>query len=98
MGNQLFQADEPITASQVVSARPSQLHGVLLNSVAATTTIQLFDDITTTTPANPIGGLWTPGAITVPTFVPLDIETNNGLTVIIAVSTANITCIGRFSA
>jgi hypothetical protein len=94
---QLYQADEPITASEVVSKGPSQLHGILLNSVAATATIQLFDDTTTTSPQNAIGGLWTPGAITVPTFVPLDINTSKGLTVIIAVAAANITCIGRFA-
>ena len=97
MTTQLYQADEPITSSEVVSKGPSQLHGVLLNSVAATTTIQLFDDTTTSSPQNAIGGAWTPGAITVPTFVPLDIETSKGLTVIIGVSTANITCIGRFA-
>jgi hypothetical protein len=97
MTTQLYQADEPITASEVVSKSPCQLHGILLNSVAASTTIQLFDDTTTSSPQNAIGGVWTPGAIVVPTFVPLDIETSKGLTIIIAVSTANITAIGRFA-
>ena len=97
MASQLYQADEPISASEVAAKGPTVLHGVLLNSVAATATIQLFDDTTTTNPANPIGGLWTPGAVTVPTFIPLDIETSKGLTVIIAVAAANLTLIGRFA-
>ena len=101
MANQLYQAGGAAggtSASAVISKRPSQLHGILLNSVAATTVITLFDDITTTTPQNQIGGAWTPGAIVVPTFVPLDIETNKGLVIVIATSTANVTPIGRFSA
>ncbi len=98
MGNQLFQNAAPITASAVVSKHPTPLHGILLNAVAATTTIQLFDDTTTTSPANPITGVITPGAIVVPTFVPIDVETSKGLVIVIAVSTANVTPIGRFSA
>jgi hypothetical protein len=96
MGNQLYQSDEPISSSEVASKGPSQLHGVLLNSVAATATIQLFDDTTTTSPQNAITGVWTPGAVTVPTFIPLDVETSKGITVIIGVAAANVTLIGRF--
>lgn len=83
------------TADAVISKNKSAiLHGVLLNSVAATATIQLFDDTTTTNPSNPIGGPWTPGAIVVPTFVgPLDIEVNNGIVLKIGVAAANVTVI-----
>ena len=98
MGNQLFQAAAPVTASKVISAHPCQLHGILLNAVAATATIQLFDDITTTNPANAITGVITPGALVVPTLVPLDIETSKGLVIVIATAAANVTPIGRFSA
>jgi len=91
------QASAPITADAVVSAKPGTLHGVLLNSVAGTATIQLFDDTTTTNPANPITGVWTPGAMTVPTFVALGIQLNKGLVVKIGVAAANLTAIGRFT-
>ena len=101
MSQQLYQAGGAAggtSASAVISKHPSQLHGILLNSVAATAVITLFDDITTTTPANQIGGAWTPGAVVVPTFVPLDIETSKGLVIVIATAAANVTPIGRFSA
>jgi hypothetical protein len=94
----LYQSAAPVTADKVVSAHPCALHGILLNAVAGTATIQLFDDITTTSPTNPITGVITPGAIVVPTFVPLDIETSKGLVIKIAVAAANVTPIGRFSA
>jgi hypothetical protein len=94
----LYQNAAPVTASKVVSSHPTPLHGILLNSVAATATIQLFDDITTTSPQNPITGVITPGAIVVPTFVPIDVETSKGLVIMIAVAAANVTPIGRFSA
>lgn len=97
MTTSLYQNAAPITASAVVSKRPTPLHGILLNSVAATATIQLFDDTTTTSPANPITGVITPGAVTVPTFVPIDIETSKGLVIMIAVAAANVTPVGRFS-
>jgi hypothetical protein len=91
-----FKASTPISASAVVSARSGGiLHGILLNSVAATATIQLYDGGTVAVPLNAITGLWTPGAITVPTFIPLDLELNNGLVIVIAVAAANLTPIGR---
>jgi hypothetical protein len=85
-----------LTASAVISANQNALlHGFLLNAVAATATIQFFDDITTTNPANPITGVITPGAIVVPTFVgPFDLRAyKKGLTVVIATAAANITVI-----
>jgi hypothetical protein len=91
-----YSADEPVSATEVISAHPGILHGILLNSVAATATINLYDDITTSSPANPINGTWTPGAVVVPTFIPLDIALNHGLVVVIATAAANVTCIGRF--
>jgi hypothetical protein len=89
-----------ITASAVISKQPgSVLRGVMINSCAATATIQLWDGGTVAAPINAIGGLWTPGAIVVPTFIPFGsgIILNVGLVVIIAVSAANLTLIGRFS-
>ncbi len=88
----------PITASTVISKQPgSILRGILINSVAATATIQLYDGGSVATPLNPITGLWTPGALVVPTFIPFGITLNNGLVIIIAVAAANLTAIGRFS-
>lgn len=92
------QAATPITASAVISKQPgSILHGIMINSCAATATIQLFDGGTVAAPLNAIGGLWTPGALTVPTFIPFEIALNNGLVIIIAVAAVNLTAIGRFS-
>ena len=85
-----------LTSSAVISANSGALlHGFLLNAIAATATIQFFDDSTTTNPANPITGVITPGAIVVPTFVgPLNIRAfKKGLTVVIATAAANITVI-----
>jgi hypothetical protein len=84
-----------ITTSTVVLNRPGVVHGILINSCAATTTIDLFDDITTTSPANRICGTWTPGAIVIPTFVTLGLATNNGFVILIAVAACNLTVIGR---
>lgn len=86
-----------MSASAVISKQPCEVHSIVLNSVAATATISLYDDVTTTSPTRQIGGTWTPGAIVVPTTVLLDIETNRGLTIVIAVAAANVTPIGRFS-
>lgn len=87
-----------VTADTVISVNAAALfRGVILNSVAATATIQFFDDTTVTSPANAITGVWTPGAIVIPTFIgPLDITCfKKGLTVKIAVAAANITVIYR---
>lgn len=86
-----------VSSSAVISKQPCRLHGIVLNSVASTATIALYDDTTTTTPSHQIGGTWTPGAVVVPTFVPLDIVTNKGLTIVIATAAANVTPIGSFS-
>ena len=100
MATSLYQAGGTaggVSVSAVISKRPSSVHGIVLNSVAATATIALYDDVTTTTPQNQIGGTWTPGAVVVPTFVPLDIETSHGFVIVIAVAAANVTPVGRFS-
>lgn len=97
MSTTFGQAYGPITADKVISAHPGTLHGFLLSSVAATATIQFFDDTTTTNPANPITGVITPGALTVPTFIPFAVQLNNGLVVKIGVAAANLTATGRFS-
>lgn len=83
------------SATAVVAQRPTTVHGILLNSVAATATIQLFDDTQSGAPGQAITGLWTPGAITVPTFIPIQVVTNRGLVIVIAVAAANLTVIGR---
>jgi hypothetical protein len=89
----------PITASAVVSKQSgSVLAGILVNSFAATATIQLYDGGTVATPLNPIGGPWTLSASNIaPFFVPLNITLQNGLVIIIAVAAVNLTAIGRFS-
>lgn len=87
-----------LTATGVVSLNMGAiLHGVLLNSVAATATIQFYDANITTDTTTPIGGLWTPGAIVIPQMVgPLDIRTiKAGIMVVIGVAAANITVIFR---
>lgn len=97
MGDQLFSYKGNVSASAVLSAHPAKLHAIVLNSVASTATIQLFDDTTTTSPANPITGVWTPGAVVVPDTILLDIATTKGLVVIIGVAAANVTAVGNFS-
>lgn len=87
-----------ITASAVISSAVGTiLHGVLLSGIAATATIQFFDYNSITTPTTPITGIWTPGAIVIPQFIPLDILCANGnpagLVCIIAVAAADITVV-----
>lgn len=97
MSDQLFGFKGNVSATAVISSKPSKVKGILLASVAATATIQLFDDTTTSSPQNPITGVMTPGAVTVPTFVPLEIVTTKGLVVVIGVAAANVTLVGNFS-
>lgn len=85
-----------VSASTVISVNPGAiLHGFLLCAVASTATIQFFDDTTTSTPANALTGVMTPGAVVIPTFVgPLDIVCpKKGLTIVIATAAANVTVI-----
>jgi hypothetical protein len=86
----------PVTASIVVANRPGVLHGILLSSVAATATIQLYDSAVLADLTSPITGLITPGAVTVPNFISIPIVTNRGLVIIIAVAAVNLTVIGRY--
>ena len=80
-----------LSASGQVKANPGWLVGVVINSCAATATIQLADATSGTTPA--ITGTWTPGAIVVPTFVPVPAKLVTGLYVTIGVAAANLTVI-----
>jgi len=87
-----------VSASAVITPNMGAiLHGVILNSVAATATIQFYDFNSTTNPVNAITGLWTPGAIVIPTAVSmLDLmgrASPGGIVVIIATAAANITVV-----
>lgn len=88
-----------ISASKVVSKQPCKVKRIIITSGAATATIDLFDDTTTTSPQNRLLGTITipTGGITNPVVIDLDMETNKGLTVLIAVAAANVTFVGNFS-
>lgn len=88
-----------ISASAVISKQPCVLHEIVFNSGAATATVALYDDTTTSSPANQIGGTWTvpTGGVTNPFAIPLDIVTTKGLTIVIATAAANVTAVGSFS-
>lgn len=99
MSDQLFTWKGAVAASAVISKTPAKVKRLIVNSGAATATIQLFDDTTTTGPANPITGVITvpAGGVTNPYSIELDIMTTKGLVVMIAVAAANLTVIGNFS-
>lgn len=104
-GDGVFQYKH-ITASTVVAGtgaahstgtdntqRQCVLHTVTINSAAATATIQIFDDNTTSSPANPVTGVITApaGGYTTPVTMIFDTQMTTGITVAIAVAAADVT-------
>lgn len=82
-----------LTASAVISPNVNAiLRGVIFNSSTNGATVQFFDDTTTSSPSNPIGGVWTLATATAPaSFNSLDIAcTKKGLTCVIS-GTCDIT-------
>ena len=81
------------SASANCSPNPCGMLGFFINSVAATATIQFYDDAGTGT-TTPITGVMTAAAgILVPGWYPLPVATTKGLYVVIAVAAMNVTVV-----
>lgn len=82
-----------ISASANVSPNPCGMLGFFINSVAATATLQFYDDAATGT-STPITGAMTAAAgILTPGWYALPVATTKGLYAVIGVAAMNVTVV-----
>ena|ERR1700675_2229557 len=82
-----------LSASANVSPNPCGMLGFFINSVAATATIQFYDDPSTGTSTAITGLMTAASGILVPGWYPLPVSTTKGLYVVIAVAAMNVTVV-----